>query len=350
MKKVHVIGTGTIGEPIIGLLADNKKSLGIDDVTFYKRTPLSYEVPKVNSLISRGAKLTTDVDKVNKFQKLGNEVSHYHQNAIAEADVVIDCTPAGKENKAYYSQFYGPKVYMAQGSENGFGIPYAWGINDKVIKGERFVQIVSCNTHNICSLIETIYPRRDPSQISGDFVCIRRASDLSQNGGFISSPEVGQHDDNRYGTHHASDATRVFLTKGLNSPTLYSSVMKIPTQYMHTIRFKIENKTMNLTKENVIENFRANPRIAITEKMSSNLVFSFGRDHGFYGRLLTQTVIPTDSVQISRDGSTVTGFCFTPQDGNALLSSVACTMWALHEEDPSEQMMNIFGRWMFQEV
>jgi glyceraldehyde-3-phosphate dehydrogenase (NAD(P)) len=33
MDAVHVIGTGTIGEPLIGLLADLRKELGIDEET-----------------------------------------------------------------------------------------------------------------------------------------------------------------------------------------------------------------------------------------------------------------------------------------------------------------------------
>ena len=33
---VHVVGTGTIGEPLIGLLCDARDELGIDEVTFYK--------------------------------------------------------------------------------------------------------------------------------------------------------------------------------------------------------------------------------------------------------------------------------------------------------------------------
>jgi len=37
---VHVVGTGTIGEPLIGLLADDAEAFGIDEVTFHKRTPL----------------------------------------------------------------------------------------------------------------------------------------------------------------------------------------------------------------------------------------------------------------------------------------------------------------------
>jgi hypothetical protein len=34
-RIVHVVGTGTIGEPLIGLLASFRKELGIDEVTFH---------------------------------------------------------------------------------------------------------------------------------------------------------------------------------------------------------------------------------------------------------------------------------------------------------------------------
>lgn len=37
-KIVHVIGTGTIGEPLIGLLCDYEDQLGIDEVTFHKNS------------------------------------------------------------------------------------------------------------------------------------------------------------------------------------------------------------------------------------------------------------------------------------------------------------------------
>ena len=52
---VHVMGTGTIGEPLIGLLADNREAFGISEVTFSKRTPLVIERAKVNDLVRRGA-------------------------------------------------------------------------------------------------------------------------------------------------------------------------------------------------------------------------------------------------------------------------------------------------------
>ena len=54
---VHVIGTGTIGEPLIGLLVGLKDELGIEEVTFHKRTPLAADRSRIQHLMDRGAKL-----------------------------------------------------------------------------------------------------------------------------------------------------------------------------------------------------------------------------------------------------------------------------------------------------
>ena len=57
---VHVVGTGTIGEPLIGLFCRFKEQLGIEDVTFHKRTPLLTDRSKVKALTALGAKLATE--------------------------------------------------------------------------------------------------------------------------------------------------------------------------------------------------------------------------------------------------------------------------------------------------
>ena len=77
----------------------------------------------------------------------------------------------------------------------------------------------------------------------------------------------------------------------------------------------------------IMGSLNENPRIAVTEKMSAGLVFSFGRDHGYYGRILNEAVVPHKTLHLSEDGKTITGFCYTPQDGNSLLSSMAATLW-----------------------
>ena len=51
-KIVHIVGTGTIGEPLIGILCDQKSNLGIDEVTFHKQSPLTKDAPKIKNLIA----------------------------------------------------------------------------------------------------------------------------------------------------------------------------------------------------------------------------------------------------------------------------------------------------------
>jgi len=66
-RIVHVVGTGTIGEPLIGLLATFRKELGIDEVSFHKRTPLQTDRSKVLALQEKGAKLAADREVWEKF-------------------------------------------------------------------------------------------------------------------------------------------------------------------------------------------------------------------------------------------------------------------------------------------
>jgi glyceraldehyde-3-phosphate dehydrogenase/erythrose-4-phosphate dehydrogenase len=351
MKKiVHVVGTGTIGEPLIGLFTDFSRHLGVDEVTFHKRTPMTTERAKVNHLLQRGAKLATDTDKKTDFEALGHEVSYEAQEALERATVVIDCTPAGNENKKVYEKLSGPKGFLAQGSEFGFGKPYAIGINDEALVAgqDRFLQIVSCNTHNIAALVKTLGEDGEagPGLEQGRFVCMRRSNDVSQDSSFAPAPSAGKHDDPAYGTHHARDASKLLETIGWK-PKLFSSAMKLNTQYMHSLWFGIEFQRPT-TKEKALEKLRANRRIALTEKRSANQIFSFGRDHGYYGRILSQAVVAVPTVTLSGDREIV-GFCFTPQDGNSLASSIVAALW-LMEPDFDRQRLQVLDRFFFREI
>jgi len=344
-----IIGTGTIGEPLIGLLADFRKKLNIGQVIFHKRTPLVDEVAKVNSLIKRGAKLAVNDELIPSFEKLGHHVSYNFELALRRAHVVIDCTPAGNEHKKKHYVKYPGKTFIAQGSEKGFGVPYAHGINDEVLdKKPAFIQVVSCNTHNIASILNSI----DPSVGSierGDFVCIRRANDISQEGGFIPSPQVGAHDSEKFGTHHAKDAYDLFRAKE-KFVNIFSSALKVNSQYMHIIRFNVVAYGY-ISKENLINRFRENKFVALTHKKATNRVFSFGRDHGYYGRIFNQTVvsIPTLTVTNLPGKTQISGFCFTPQDGNSLLSSVAAALYGIYEEEYLSKM-KLFDDFLFAEI
>jgi len=349
-KVVHVVGTGTIGEPLIGLLVDHREAFGIDEVTFHKRTPTVEERAKIADLVRRGALLAVDDDRRPDFEALGLNPSLGGAQALARATVVIDSTPAGNKNKELaYAGLEGPRGFMAQGSEYGFGKMYARGINDEaLVRGEdRFLHVVSCNTHNISVLVKAVaFEGATPHLLDGRFVCMRRANDISQDGSFAPSPTVGKHDNPRFGTHHARDAHGVFATLGHDLP-LWSSAIVLNTQYMHVLHFSL-TLDHDITAEEVVGRLAANSRVALTRKRSANQVFSFGRDHGYFGRILSQTVVPTQTIGV-RDRRTVVGFCFTPQDGNALLSSVAATLWYLYP-DGFEHRIDVLRPYLFREV
>ncbi len=349
---VHVVGTGTIGEPLIGLLSDARDELGIDEVTFYKHTPVLTDRPKIKGLINRGANLAVGETKIKDFQELGLEPMYDAEEAIKRASVVVDCTPkgTGMMNKEKYYTKYKNKIkgFLAQGSEFGFGKMYALGINDEAITAkDKFIHIVSCNTHNIAVLIKTLGMENDKNILKeGRFLCIRRANDISQVKSFIPSPEVGSHKDEKMGTHHAVDVYHLYKTLGIEL-NVFSSALKLNTQYMHCIWYdlKLDSK---ITKEDAIQKFIDNPRVAVTHKKSANLVFSFGRDHGHYGRILDQTVAVLPTIHVLNNNE-VFGFCFTPQDGNSILSSLAATERFLYP-DTYEEKLKFLGAFLLQEV
>lgn len=342
-RNVLVIGTGTIGEPLIGLLCSLKKELNIDNVLFHKRTPLKYEVAKVNSLVDKGAKLIVDKSSLELFLEMGHMPHAVTEETLAAADVIVDCTPAGNENKEkYYNKLpekvatpqnpISQRLYIAQGSEKGFGMPYAWGVNDNIFekKGRQFIQIVSCNSHAISRLMIAASSRHIENIEESDFVCIRRANDSSQNNGFVPSPTCGKHDDYKYGTHHARDVNDLLKTVSKKDVNIYSSAMKVNSQYMHIVRFSILVDE-NVSKDLVIQRFKSDKFVCTTYHDTANKVYSFGRDHGYYGRIYNQAVVCLPSLAVQNIGhkTKITGYAMTPQDGNSLLSSISAVIYGL---------------------
>ena len=56
-RVVHVVGTGTLGEPLISLLLNLQRDLEFDELTFHKNRPLLDDRVKILTLMRRGAKL-----------------------------------------------------------------------------------------------------------------------------------------------------------------------------------------------------------------------------------------------------------------------------------------------------
>lgn len=371
MKKVLIVGTGTIGKPLIRLLLETREVLGISEVIFHKNEAELKCRGMLVDFLNRGAKLAVYKEKRPAFIQLladyGFTPSYSFEEAIERADVVIDCTMKGVARKlkdGFYSHLLSPgKGFIAQGSEAGFGKPYAFGINDAALDqdSDRFIQVVSCNTHQILSLLKTLALDSKNSGFkdwknlrAAKFHLLRRAGDISQDESTIGI-EVGKPSHPLYGSHQAEDAVKVLNTlrdsKGqLELSQIHSAADIGNNPFMHVIYFSIVLKETVDLKE-VEKRFRENPLTAVTYQMTNNQVFSEGRDRGDSGRILNQTVVCLPSLEVL-GGNEVVGRCFTPQDGNALLSSVAAMLWLFDPATYREKIGKIFFKppYLFGEV
>ncbi|MBI4142882.1 hypothetical protein HY480_03350 [Candidatus Uhrbacteria bacterium] len=367
---VHVVGTGTIGEPLIGLLTKRREELGIATVSFSKNRPTSEDVGKVEKMVRRGARLCVLPEIAANGGPLQSGPRAFEQagypkptmltpEAIAGADVIMDCTPEGR-GIAHKAEWYAPRAArdpnfrgaIAQGSEFGFGKPYAYRINETALERgtDRFIHVVSCNTHNIAVLLRALGGTQLERLAEASFTCIRRASDVSQRGGFIAGIEAGTHEDAHFGTHHARDAYALLSTlfaseehrdAVLGAPTtprILSSACKAGTQYMHVIHADLLLRG-RWSHDEIVDRLDGIPTIALTEFFDTPRVFAVGRDYGFRGRLFNQTVVNPKTVAVFPSHDPVFGhrtrihlWSFTPQDGNSLLSSVAAVAWLLDPE------------------
>lgn len=347
-EDVLVIGTGTIGEPLIGLLAGHKDQLGIKNVYFTKKNANISGVPKIKSLVEKTAHFVCHEESTKAFEILGIKPEGTFFDALAESAVIIDCTKKGtgldNKEKFYSLPKYAGKYFLSQGSEFGFGKMYARNVSERYLlenkasEIDQFWTVVSCNTHNAAVIIDTI--GMDQGKISSknildsQLLYIRRANDVGQVGSFIPSVEVGRHSDSESGGHQSRDAKVLFKTLGYDLP-IWASIAKAPTQYMHAMHFCL-TLAEQITRDEVFARVERNPFIAITktepnkDKQSCE-VFSYGRDHGYFGRILNQTVLVENTVVVRKSpfGYQVIGWCFTPQDGNSLLSSASLCSYLL---------------------
>lgn len=325
MDSVLIVGTGTIGAPLAALFCAVRRELDLEEVIVYKHTPRLRDRAELASLLQAGARLCVDPDKAGLFEELGFRPDVLGlETGVRRARVVVDWTPdgTGLQNKErLYLRHRGGRRFVAQGSEWGFGKRYVVGVNDAAVQEEdEFVQVLSCNTHAIASVVHALAKTQAGYDLEwGRFLCLRRASDVGQEVDVVPAIKVSGHRA-PWGTHHARDAYHLFKTTGAELD-LFSSAAQANTQYMHVVHFHLRLRTP-VTAEEVRERVAGHPYLAVTHKPMTNLVFPFGRDHGFCGRLLSHAVVVVPSMEVRAEREVV-GFAFTPQDGNVLVSNLA---------------------------
>lgn len=325
--KVLVNGIGNIGTTLLNLLIDYKETLGIEIIYALKNTTVQkWNKTEIMFLKEKGIVICTknNTDEFIDFNEIKEGINY-----------VFDCNANsfGIRNKEWYKKLPNLIGCSAQGSEKGFGIPHMAGLNDGLIINEKFVQIVSCNTHSLAAIIN-LFCRDTEDLIEGDFVIVRRSEDLGNHQRLVSANVVSRHLDESLGTHHSIDVKDLFETKNIQL-NIQSSDITTPSQLLHTVRFNLDlNKNMNYNE--ILKRIDCDSYISHTSKFDSNVIFELGRKYSPYGRIFSHAIILKNNLLINKNK--IKGWAFIAQEGNTILSSINAFLLQTNSKKQIEAM------------
>ncbi|MGB1040732.1 MAG: hypothetical protein ACPGVD_07670 [Flavobacteriales bacterium] len=311
--KVLVNGIGNIGTTLLSLLVDHKKELEIEEVIGLKNSVVSdWNKEEIAILKQKGVRL------IEKQKLSENEL----KEILDSVDYIMDANTnsIGLNNKELYAILPNLKGCSAQGSEKGFGIPFMSGINNECIAKEKFVQIVSCNTHSLSTLLSVFSDSNFANIKEADFVIVRRSEDIGNHQRLVAANVVSRHLNSHIGTHHAIDVKDLFRTINLEVP-VQSSDITTPSQLMHSVRFNIKLSS-SMNEQSMFELIDKNDLVSTTNKFDSNVIFELGRRYSKYGRLYSHVIINSNNILFDKDENRIKGWGFIPQEGNTIISTL----------------------------
>jgi glyceraldehyde-3-phosphate dehydrogenase (NAD(P)) len=328
--NVLINGLGNIGTTLTHLLLSYRDSLDIDEVFVHKNRLVPWERADLEWIAAGGATICrTEPDDPDHLA---------YADIIGDIDYVFECRANGfgLEAKPEYEALDRLKGACAQGSEKGFGVPFMASLNPEQIRGERFVHVVSCNTHATASILKAFAGPTLDGLVHADVVVVRRSEDVGQHQRLVGANVVARHLDAQTGTHHGIDVRDLFATRGVDVD-LTTSDVTTPSQMMHAARFHLEfGDDLSAPPERLIEQAEY---LSTTEKFDSNRIFELGRRYGFQGRIYSHAIVVANN--LLDDGRRIKGWMFVPQEGNTLLSTIAAYLHQTEHDDAVEVMAKL---------
>ena len=243
--KIVINGYGTIGKRVADAVAHQ------DDMTVagvVKRSP-NFEA---SLAVRKGYPLyALDKDSLGKFQKAGLEVRGTLEDAVKEADLVVDGTPEESGYKALYENA-GVKAIWQGGEEHTLtNLSFNAAANYADCLGAPFVRVPSCNT---TGLIRTLYPLDAHVGIEKVLaVMVRRATDP---GDSKKGPINAIEPELEMPSHHGPDVQSV-----LPNLNIHTVAVKVPTTIMHLHLVSADLKKP-VEPTQILDTWKRFPRIA----------------------------------------------------------------------------------------
>jgi len=221
MTNVGVNGYGTIGKRVADAVAAQP------DMTLVgvAKTRPNFEA---ETAARKGYPLYAAVaDRAGRFAEEGLELAGAVDDLVAEADVVVDCTPSGigAENAALYEEHDTPAIF--QGGEDAAvaDVSFNARANYTEAVGADSARVVSCNTTGLSRILAPLDEAYGVEKAR--VTLVRRGGDPGQTGrgpidDILPDPVT-------IPSHHGPDVNTIF--PDLDIDTLG---MKVPATLMHT--------------------------------------------------------------------------------------------------------------------
>ncbi|MFC7254671.1 type II glyceraldehyde-3-phosphate dehydrogenase [Haloplanus litoreus] len=221
MTNVGVNGYGTIGKRVADAVAAQP------DMTLVgvAKTRPNFEA---ETAARKGYPLYAAVaDRADRFAEEGLELAGAVDDLVAEADVVVDCTPSGigAENAALYEERDTPAIYQGGEDADVADVSFNARANYTEAVGADSARVVSCNTTGLSRILAPLDEAYGVEKAR--VTLVRRGGDPGQTGrgpidDILPDPVT-------IPSHHGPDVNTIF--PDLDIDTLG---MKVPATLMHT--------------------------------------------------------------------------------------------------------------------
>jgi len=358
--SVLILGTGVVAYPTAMLL---REALPDVEVFMAKRSWRDENIGRMVRLHEQyGVKLVAYKEVVERFKEADYHGFKYPlcgtvEDAANQATCIVDCT--GLDIKAWYEDLLASRPrdslrgIAAEGGIGEFGPQFMYGLTDGILDLtlERRVEIPSCNTHALAGLIWGLSGQgKDIDRIRQVVAFLdRRNQDKGKMGGAVQTLTYEPLVDERFGTHQARDAFDIItMALGGKVPTmrLVSHAAKTPQPLMHSAYVGV-TVDGEWTVEQVHERLADFPLIAFTDYMSMGQVYDEFCSTSFSSRGYDYAVVVESQTQVvpwafgavpgKDEGevrySTILLSILVPQEGNAVLSNLACAIKYMYPDD-----------------
>ncbi|MDS0296316.1 type II glyceraldehyde-3-phosphate dehydrogenase [Halogeometricum luteum] len=220
MIRVGVNGYGTIGKRV----ADAVDAQPDMELVGVAKTQPNFEA---HTAVQRGYSMYAAIpERMPLFSEAGIDVEGAVDEMVADADVVVDCTPSGigASNKSLYESHDTPAIFQGGEDADIGDVSFVARANYDDALGADYVRAVSCNTTGLSRIIAPLKEEYGVEKVRATLV--RRGGDPGQNSRGPINDILP--DPIHIPSHHGPDVRTIFSDLKIDTLGL-----KVPATLMH---------------------------------------------------------------------------------------------------------------------